>query len=59
MEAKLAIVFRCIGENPERKTVEMMWTTDHEEDPPLYVGFHGDAPARMCVPNRDYEVFWG
>lgn len=55
----MAIVFRCIGENPERKTVEMMWTTAHENDPPRYVGFHGDKPARMWLDNRDYEVFWG
>ena len=55
----MAIMFRCIGENPERKFVEMLWTTLNEESPPQYIACLNDTPIVMWVHNRDYEEFCG
>ncbi len=55
----MAIFVKCIGENPERKTVEMMWTTDSDDSHPQYMGLGAESAPQMWFANRDYEEFCG
>ena len=59
MEAKMAIVCKCIGVNTERKTVEILWITDNWGNMPRYVGAGYDPAPNMWISNNDFEEFCG